>query len=80
MAIVIKYHFALDAVTIAIASSNPNQSAVIKYQRNEDAVFFYRSIEMLSYPIEDETTPMDLDFVLQMVFRGQYTPVEAKIF
>lgn len=78
-----KYHFPLNGVTITLATSDPDESAVIQYEGPEDAVFFYKTLisesyGMFGHPIDDATTPVDLNFAIQQLFRGQYTLVEGQ--
>ncbi|MEA5449443.1 hypothetical protein VB780_12740 [Leptolyngbya sp. CCNP1308] len=66
-----------------MAATNPDKSAAIEYEGNEDSVFFYQTLishayGMFGHPIEDETTPMDLHFVMEMLFKGQYTLVKGQ--
>ncbi|MBD2234938.1 hypothetical protein [Phormidium tenue] len=78
-----RYEFPRRNVVITLAATDPDESAAIEYEGEEDAVFFYqtmtsRAYGMFGHPIEDEATPMDLHFVMETLFKGQYTLVEGQ--
>ncbi|MBE9160665.1 hypothetical protein IQ265_28150 [Nodosilinea sp. LEGE 06152] len=79
----IRYEIPEYDVVITMAATDPDQSTPIEYEGPEDAVFFFQTMIFQSYgmfghPIEDETTPMDLNHVMQTLFKELYTLVEGQ--